>query len=54
MLGLNSEVVAVYRRLLRYLRPHWPLIAVAFVPAAIYAAVNLFLPIAMSEVISVP
>jgi subfamily B ATP-binding cassette protein MsbA len=51
MLGLNSEVVAVYRRLLRYLRPHWPLIAIAFVPAAIYAAVNLFLPLAMSEVI---
>jgi subfamily B ATP-binding cassette protein MsbA len=51
MLGLNSEVVAVYRRLLRYLRPHWPLIVVAFVPAAIYAAVNLFLPLAMSEVI---
>jgi subfamily B ATP-binding cassette protein MsbA len=51
MLGLNSEVVAVYRRLLRYLRPHWPLILVAFIPATIYAAVNTFLPLAMSEVI---
>ena len=51
MLGLNSEVVAVYRRLLRYLRPHWPLIALAFVPAAIYATINMFLPLAMSEVI---
>jgi subfamily B ATP-binding cassette protein MsbA len=51
MLGLKSEFVAVYRRLLGYLRPHWPLLLVAIVPAAIYAAVNLFLPLAMSEVI---
>jgi ATP-binding cassette, subfamily B, bacterial MsbA len=51
MLGLNSEVAAVYRRLLGYLRPHWPLIAMAFVPAAIYAGVNTLLPLGMSEVI---
>ena len=33
MPGLNSDAVATYRRLLRYLRPHWLIVAAAFVPA---------------------
>jgi subfamily B ATP-binding cassette protein MsbA len=43
------DAVAVYRRLLRYLRPHWPILAAAIVPALIYAVVNTFVPLLMSE-----
>ncbi len=47
----NSDVVATYRRLLRYLRPHWPIIAAAVVPAAIYALLSTLVPLLMSGVI---
>src|SRR5882672_11832425 len=48
MLGVNSDVVVIYRRLFRYLRPHWLIIAAAVVPAALYAAVNTTLPLLVS------
>ena len=37
MPGADTNAVLVYRRLLRYLRPHWVIVAAAFVPATIYA-----------------
>jgi subfamily B ATP-binding cassette protein MsbA len=40
---------AVYRRLLRYLKPHWPIVSIAFVPAVVYAIVNTFVPLIMGE-----
>jgi ATP-binding cassette, subfamily B, bacterial MsbA len=51
MLGLNSDAVATYRRLLRYLRPHWLIVAAAIVPAAIYAALGTAVPLLMSGII---
>jgi ATP-binding cassette, subfamily B, bacterial MsbA len=51
MLGLNSDAVATYRRLLRYLRPHWLIVAAAVVPAAIYAALGTAVPLLMSGII---
>ena len=33
MSGREPSAAAVYRRLLRYLRPHWWLVVAAFVPA---------------------
>jgi subfamily B ATP-binding cassette protein MsbA len=47
----NSDLVAVYRRLLRYLRPHWLIIVAAVVPASIYAAINTAVPLLMRAVI---
>jgi subfamily B ATP-binding cassette protein MsbA len=47
----HSDLVAVYRRLLGYLRPHWLIIAAAVVPASIYAAINTAVPLLMREVI---
>jgi ATP-binding cassette, subfamily B, bacterial MsbA len=51
MLGHNSDAVATYRRLLRYLRPHWLIVAAAVVPAAIYAALGTAVPLLMSGII---
>jgi subfamily B ATP-binding cassette protein MsbA len=51
MLGFDSNAASIYRRLLRYLRPHWLIIAAAIVPAAIYAVVGTAVPLLMSEVI---
>jgi subfamily B ATP-binding cassette protein MsbA len=51
MLGLNSEVVKVYRRLLGYVRPHWRIIAGAAGAAVVYAAAAGILPWIMAEVI---
>jgi subfamily B ATP-binding cassette protein MsbA len=51
MLGLNSDVVATYRRLLRYLRPHWLLVAAAVVPATIYALLGTAVPLLLSGVV---
>jgi subfamily B ATP-binding cassette protein MsbA len=45
----ESSAAATYRRLLRYLRPHWLLVAAAVVPAAIYAVVGTAVPLLMSE-----
>jgi subfamily B ATP-binding cassette protein MsbA len=46
----HSDVVAVYRRLLGYLRPHWLLIVLAVVPASVYALLNTTVPLVMREV----
>jgi subfamily B ATP-binding cassette protein MsbA len=51
MTSSNPDVVATYRRLLRYLRPHWMIVAAAFVPAAIYAVLGTLVPLLMSGVI---
>jgi len=51
MLGVNSDVVVTYRRLLRYLRPHWLIVAAAVLPAAVYAALGTAVPLLMSDVI---
>jgi ATP-binding cassette, subfamily B, bacterial MsbA len=48
MLRPNSEGVVTYRRLLRYLQPHWLIVAAAFVPAAIYALLGTAVPLLMS------
>jgi subfamily B ATP-binding cassette protein MsbA len=51
MLALNSEIVAVYRRLLRYVRPHWRIIAAAALAAAVYATADAAVPLLMRAVI---
>ncbi|HSC17067.1 MAG TPA: ABC transporter transmembrane domain-containing protein, partial [Gammaproteobacteria bacterium] len=43
------NAVAVYGRLLRYLRPHWPIVAAVFVPAMIYALLGTLVPYLLSE-----
>ena len=47
----ESSAAATYRRLLRYLRPHWLLVVAAIIPASIYAIVGIAVPLLMSEVI---
>jgi ATP-binding cassette, subfamily B, bacterial MsbA len=47
----SATLTVIARRLVRYLRPHWALIATAVVPASIYAVINSFVPQLMSEVI---
>jgi subfamily B ATP-binding cassette protein MsbA len=47
----ESSAAATYRRLLRYLRPHWLIVAAAVVPATIYAIVGIAVPLLMAEVI---
>jgi subfamily B ATP-binding cassette protein MsbA len=47
----ESSAAATYRRLLRYVRPHWLIVAAAVVPASIYAIVGTAVPALMSEVI---
>ena len=47
---LDSNAVSIYRRLLRYLRPYWLILAAAIVPAAIYAVVGIAVPLLMTEV----
>jgi subfamily B ATP-binding cassette protein MsbA len=51
MSAANPDVVAVYRRLLGYLRPHWRLVALVVVPAAIFALLGTVVPLLMKEVI---
>jgi len=46
-----ANAVSIYRRLLRYLRPYWLILAAAIVPAAIYAVVGTAVPLLMTEVI---
>src|SRR4051812_37661842 len=48
----RSDVIAVYKRLLAYMRPHWTIMALAIVPAAVYAILNTTVPLVMKEVIS--
>jgi subfamily B ATP-binding cassette protein MsbA len=52
MLGMNSDVVVIYRRLLGYVRPHWTMIAVAAAAAVVYALVSGVVPLLLREVIS--
>jgi hypothetical protein len=49
MPGADPNAVVVYRRLLRYLRPHWVIVAAAFVPAMIYALLGTLVPLLMSR-----
>ena len=51
MLGLNSEVVRVYRRLLDYVRPHWRVIVGAACAAIVYAGADAIVPLLFTEVI---
>jgi subfamily B ATP-binding cassette protein MsbA len=48
---MSSNFVAVYRRLLRYLRPHWLIVVAVFVPAVVYATLGTAVPLLMREVI---
>jgi len=48
----RSDVVAVYKRLFAYMRPHWAIMALAIVPASIYAIFNTAVPFVMKEVIA--
>src|SRR5512134_1849924 len=51
MPGLDANALSIYRRLLRYLRPYWLILAAAIVPAAIYAVVGTAVPLLMTEVV---
>jgi subfamily B ATP-binding cassette protein MsbA len=44
----ESSAAATYRRLLRYARPHWWIVAAAIVPAALYAAIGTTFPVLMT------
>ena len=46
----ESSAAAIYRRLLRYARPHWWIVAAAAVPVAIYAAIGTAFPLLMTEI----
>ena len=48
----RSDVVAVYKRLFAYMRPHWAIMALAIVPASVYAIFNTAVPFLMKEVIA--
>ena len=48
----RSDVVAVYKRLFAYMRPHWVIMALAIVPASGYSIFNTAVPFLMREVIS--
>ena len=48
----RSDVVAVYKRLFGYMRPHWPIMALAIIPASVYAIFNTAVPFVMKEVIA--
>jgi ATP-binding cassette, subfamily B, bacterial MsbA len=48
----RSDVVAVYKRLFAYMRPHWPIMALAIVPASVYAIFNTAVPFLMKAVIA--
>jgi ATP-binding cassette, subfamily B, bacterial MsbA len=48
---LDREAVVVYRRLLRYLYPHWRIVAAALVATIAHALANAGVPLLMNEVI---
>ena len=48
---LDSQLISIYRRLLRYVRPHLPVIAAAVVAMLLYSAANACVPLIMREVI---
>jgi subfamily B ATP-binding cassette protein MsbA len=45
----EPSAAATYRRLLRYLRPHWWIIVAALVPATVYALLGTLVPLLMSQ-----
>src|SRR5688572_12646634 len=45
----ESNAVVVYRRLFPYLRPHWPLVVAAFVPAVVYSLLGALVPVLLSQ-----
>jgi len=47
----RSDVVAVYKRLFAYMRPHGLIMVLAVVPASIYAVLNTTVPLVMRELI---
>ncbi len=47
----RSNVVTVYRRLLRYVIPHWKVIPGAVIAMILVAAANAFIPLLMSQVV---
>ncbi len=49
MAQTESSAAATYRRLLRYARPHWWIVAAAIVPLSIYAAIGTAVPLLMSR-----
>ncbi len=52
MLGLNGELVAVYRRLLGYLSPaHWRVLIAACLASTVYAGLGVLVPEIMENVI---
>ena len=48
---LDSQLIAIYRRLLSYVSPHVPVIVAAVVAMLIYSAANACVPLIMREVI---
>ena len=48
---LDSQLITIYRRLLRYVRPHAPVIVAAVIAMLIYSAANACVPLIMREVI---
>ena len=40
----EASAAATYRRLLRYLRPHWLIVVAVVIPASIYALVGTAVP----------
>jgi subfamily B ATP-binding cassette protein MsbA len=50
MAQTESSAAATYRRLLRYARPHWWIVAAAVVPAAIYGVIGTAFPVLMTEI----
>ena len=45
-------LVAVYKRLFGYMRPHWAIMALVIVPRAVYAILNTTVPLVMKEVMA--
>jgi subfamily B ATP-binding cassette protein MsbA len=50
MSATETSAAATYRRLLRYARPHWWIVAAAIVPVSIYAAIGTAFPVLMTEI----
>jgi subfamily B ATP-binding cassette protein MsbA len=51
MPAVQPKAAETYRRLLRYVRPYWWIVAAVVVPVAIYAIVGTAVPLLMAEVI---
>jgi subfamily B ATP-binding cassette protein MsbA len=51
VLLLNSGAVSVYRRLFRYVTPHWKVIAAAVTAMVLYSGANAYVPFIIQDVI---